>query len=294
MVKRTNYVHNLNQMILEYKREQEKFEVMEEEICNQQKEIENLRQLILSTNFMNQNSPHSARSSAAGATNSSTFRSSASSKRPSLAKETATKQLAKDLKSSQKAKVYSERRSSQVASQQVKASLKMANRSASQFKQLDQNKECNRSTRRDKESDASKAKESTPDRRPANKPKGLQTINKNVLNQKDNRFLNGDKFGKSGESKKNDLVKRKAAERDLKPADLIKLNDAPVASKSDELLSRISKLKSMSGHKFENQENPKECLGINKTSKGINKKARQVKSALKATKSSSSINRILS
>lgn len=254
-------------MLLEFKREQQKFEVMEEEICNQQKEIENLRQLILSTNFMNQNP--AARSSIAtiGSTTnsfSSTF-ASTSSKRPG--KE--TKQLNADLvksKASSKAKA-----GRQTTSQQVKSSL--VNRSAGDFKQFGCDQRCSQ------EPDTSKPM----DRRlPTGKPKGLQTINKNVLNQKNSKYSN-DKFGKSSEPKKDDLIK-KADDQNL-----IQLNDDPVAgSKSDELLSRITKLKS-----FENQENPiKECLGINKSSKGINKKARQVKSSLKATKSSSSINRI--
>ena len=285
-------------MILEYKREQQKFEVMEEEICNQQKEIENLRQLILSTNFMNQNPTGSACSSAGtigSATNSFSSPFGSSAKRPSLGKETATKQLAKDLgdkvSGGQKAKVCQEKRSVQVASQQVQPNLREVNRSAGEFKQFARNKSGDQRATPNREPDAGKPLESNPhDRRLlSNKPKGLQTINKNVLNQKDNKYSN-DKFDKSGEPKKDDLIKRKAE-------DLIEPNDdsSPTIRKSDELLSRITKLKSISNHKFENQENPiKECLGINRSSKGINKKARQVKSALKATKSSSSINRILS
>lgn len=287
MVKRTNYVHNLNKMILEYKREQEKFEVIKEEFCNQDKEIENLRQLILSTNFMNQNSVCSVRSSATGPLNS-TMNSSTSSRG---IRETTTKQLVKDLRIGQKAKVQSER-SGQATSQQVDATdgLK-AKQSTNQFKALDQSKD--KSTRSESDRTIKTTDRQQTDRRPTNKSKGLQTINKNVLNQKDNKYLNdGDKFGKSGEPKKSDLVKRKTDASELiKPNKLH--DDAPAINKSNELLSRISKLKSMNGHKFENQENPiKECLGINRTSKSINKKTRPVKSALKATKSSSSMNRI--
>lgn len=284
-------------MIMEYKREQQKFEVMEEEICNQQKEIENLRQLILSTNFMNQN-PAGQQARSSSATNQSTansfsFGSTTSAKRPSLVK-TATKPLNKDLKTGLKAKVHQEKRSDHSTIQQVESSLHKANRSADE---CDEPKKGDQRASRDKEPDASKLIQSTPDRRLpmestqdrrllSNKPKGLQTINKNVLNQKDNKYANNNKLGKPKKNEE-DLIKRNAEEA-------IQLNDdsSMAGSKSNELLSRITKLKSIS-HKFENQENPvKECLGINKTSKGINKKPRPVKSALKATKSSSSMNRI--
>ena len=62
MVKRTNRIQNLNRMISEYKREQDKFELIQNEIFNQQREIEDLRLLILSTNFLNTSNSSNASS----------------------------------------------------------------------------------------------------------------------------------------------------------------------------------------------------------------------------------------
>ena len=71
-----------------------------------------------------------------------------------------------------------------------------------------------------------------------------------------------------------------------------KSNELEKDVKKGEILDKLTKLKSTSS-KFVNQENPLKELGINKQSKSINKKSRQIKSTLKsATKLTNSTNKI--
>lgn len=288
MVKRTNRIHNLNRMILDYKREQEKFEVIQTEICNQQKEIEDLRLLILSTNFMNHDSVVKSRpSDTSKETNCNLSTKSAKELRQTgkpMNKDRTTKSKA-DRKSNdfkdnvnrpKKGELKSDKSTEITQLDQVGQNVNSIDRRTA--KRLDQS---------DKQTDQpnnGQHKES----RQLSKSKGLQTISKNILNQNNNKYFNkldGKANGKLIEnSKKDDLIKNESFD--------VKAHSTPIKSKSIELLDKLNKLKSTSS-KFENQENPNDGLGLNKISKSIKKTKLTAKSALKSTNKLTNSNRAL-
>lgn len=252
MVKRTNRIQNLDKMILEYKQEEEKFKVIEEEITNRQKEIEDLRLLILSTNFLKVNQNASSDSSRT----SKSFNSLSSLSKNS----TLTKKKIND-SNSNKSKEINQSNSNTTKQKTKKNNLESNGLDESVDKLEKPNH--HRLNRMNK----LKLNESTPLNAHQTKPKGLQTISKNILNQKDNKYLNDS-------AKKTDYLFTKS--NPMK---------TPTHSSID-LINRLNKIKAtMNLNKLENQENPKECLGLNQNSKSINKKTRQIKSSTKLANS---------
>lgn len=265
MVKRTNRIHNLNKMIQEYKREQEKFEVIQQDIQNQQKQIEDLRLLILSTNFMNKDSTSS--SSIVNTSTPISSKHSTSIKNKEMNRKEIHQDNKKDLKIKNKIKTTPKVfQDDQLNSSKLK---ELNNEQAQMNNQLNKN-----STR----------------------SKGLQTVNKNVLNQKDTKYFN-DKYNSKLSSKstelKNDYLIKKNDEFFKKADDLVKLISSESTTDQSNDLALLTTGKHL--NKFENQENPinDDGLGLNIISKSINKKARQIKSnSLKPTKLTNSTNRL--